>query len=77
MLAWMTPLLMLTWENGTIHAVLPRLKDDGRPTERDNATLVLYTASTTSRVVIDGVDAVESQDPNDQAAGPQGLDFQQ
>ena len=56
-------------ENGTIHAVLPRLKDDGRPTERDNATLVLYTASTTSRVVIDGVDAVESQDPNDQAAG--------
>ena len=56
-------------ENGTIHAVLPRLKDDGNPTERDNATLVLYTASTTSRVVIDGVDAVESQDPNDQAAG--------
>ena len=56
-------------ENGTIHAVLPRLKDDGSPTERDNATLVLYTASTTSRVVIDGVDAVESQDPNDQAAG--------
>ena len=56
-------------ENGTIHAVLPRLKDDGSPTERDNATLVLYTASTTSRVVIDGVDAVESQNPNDQAAG--------
>ena len=56
-------------ENGTIHAVLPRLKDDGNPTERDNATLVLYTAATTSRVVIDGVDAVESQDPNDQAAG--------
>ena len=56
-------------ENGTIHAVLPRLKDDGSSTERDNATLVLYTASTTSRVVIDGVDAVESQDPNDQAAG--------
>ena len=56
-------------ENGTIHAVLPRLKDDGSSTERDNATLVLYTASTTSRVVIDGVDAVQSQDPNDQAAG--------
>ena len=56
-------------ENGTIHAVLPRLKDNGNETQLGDVKVVLYTPDTATKVVMDGQDAYPSTDANDIALG--------